>query len=340
MLKQVLLNTGYFVDNSYLDEYLELIQKPFYFSGYSEKHHVIPAVLYGKKYSTQDNKEARRLAESDTNNFVVSLLFKDHCKAHWLLYNCTIGEVKACNARAYILMTGKKLNQLEELSEEEYIKIQKYRDQVMEETDYYWSSEETQVLYDHYSEYSFDELTNILHKPKYCIIAKANNLGLYRPRDRFWSDEDTQWLINNYIKYTRKECANILNKTEASINKKCVTLGLYKPSNVWTEEQDKWLIENYTTHTVTDSAAILNRSYSAVKSRAVKLGLKNPLPETNIREKKKAPSDALKHFRWTPEAEKWLLKNFTDLGIHGCAKYLGVSDNATYRKYFRLTHKE
>lgn len=257
MLKQVLLNTGYFVDNSYLDEYLELIQKPFSFSGYSEKHHVIPAMVYNIRHSIGDRGKARKLADKDPNNFIVDLLFKDHCKAHWLLYSCTTGEVKACNARAYILMTGKRVDNIIELSAKEYDEIQHYRDLIMNEDGYYWSQEETQVLYDHYSDYSFDALINILHKPKYCIIAKANSLGLYRSRDRFWSDEDTQWLIKNYSRYSRKECADLLNKTEASINKKCTTLGLYKPSTVWTEEQNNWLLENYTKYTVSDSAAIL-----------------------------------------------------------------------------------
>ena len=253
MLKQVLLNTGYFVDNSYLDEYLELIQKPFSFSGYSEKHHVIPAVVYSIQYSIEDNREARKKANTDPNNFLVDLLFKDHCRAHWLLYNCTLNEVKACNARAYILMSGKKVMQLEELSAEEYDEIQLYRDQVMEEDDYYWTLEEKQLLYDHYADYSFEKLTKLLHREKQAIIRTANSLGLYRPRDRYWTTEEEQWLINNYINHSRKECADILNKTEAGIHKKCATLGLYKPSAVWTEEQNAWLLENYTKHTVSES---------------------------------------------------------------------------------------
>ena len=336
MLKQVLLDTGYFVDNSYLDEYLELVQKPFSFSGYSEKHHVIPAMVYNIKYSIRDRTKARKLADKDPNNFLVDLLFKDHCKVYWLLYSCTIGEVKACNARAYIFMTGKNLDSIVELSNEEYNEVQAHRDLIMNEDDYYWSQAEIQVLYDHYLDYSFEELTSVLHKPKYCIIAKANRLGLFRPRDRFWSNEDTQWLISNYSKYTRKECADILNKTEASINKKCTTLGLYKPSTAWTEAQNNWLIENYTRHTVSESAAILGRTYNAVRSQAVKLGLKNPITETRIKEKKTVGQ---KRFRWTPETEQWLIQNFSSLGQYGCAKHFGITESAVYNKYMRIKNK-
>lgn len=326
---------GYFVDNSYLDEYLELIQKPFSFSGYSEKHHVIPAMVYNIKHSIGDRARARKLADRDPNNFLVDLLFKDHCKAHWLLYNCTIGEVKAGNARAYVFMTGKKVTQLEELSDDEYDELQQYRNQVIEEDDYYWTMEEKQLLYDHYSDWSFDKLIKHLHREKSAIIRTANSLGLYRPRDRYWATEDEQWLINNYIKYSRKECAALLNKTEASINKKCTLLGLYKPSNAWTEEQNTWLLDNYAKYTVSESAFILGRSYNAVRSQASKLGLKNPITETNIKEKKAV---AEKRFKWTPETEQWLLNNFTTLGIRGCAMQLSLSDSSVYHKYFRLTH--
>lgn len=335
MLKQVLLDTGYFVDNSYLDEYLELIQKPFYFSGYSERHHVIPAMVYNIKYSIRDRCKARKLADKDLNNFLVDLLFKDHCKAHWLLYNCTTGEVKACNARAYILMTGKGDGRLKELTEEEYTEVQQQRDLIMNEDEYYWSLEEVQILYDHYSAYSFDELINILNKPKYCIIAKANKLGLYRPRDRFWTVEDEQWLINNYSKYSRKECADFLNKTEASINKKCTTLKLYKAPTQWTNEQNEWLTKNYSKHTVSESAKILGRSYNAIRSQASKLKLGTPIVEAGGRGKAK---DCEKRFRWTSETEQWLLDNFSTLGIHGCATQLNLSDSSVYHKYFRLTH--
>lgn len=180
MLKQVLLSTGYFVDNSYLDEYLKLIQKPFSFSGYSERHHVIPVVIYKVKYSIEDNCEARKKANTDPDNFLVDLLFKDHCRAHWLLYNCTLNEVKAYNARAYILMTGKKVAQTEELSAEEYAEIQLHRDQVMEEDDYYWTMEEKQLLFKYYAKASFEELINMFGRSREAIIAAANSMGLTR----------------------------------------------------------------------------------------------------------------------------------------------------------------
>lgn len=336
MLKQVLLHTGYFVDNSYLDDYLELIRKPFSFSGYSEKHHFIPAMVYNVKYNLKDRHKARRLANKDTNNFLVDLLFKDHCKAHWLLYNCTTGEVKACNARAYIFMTGKKVEQIAELTAEEYNEVQKCRDLIMDNDDYYWSLEEKRILYDHYTDYSFEELIEALHKPKYCIIAAANRLGLYRSRDRFWTAEDEQWLIDNYHSHSRKECADSLNKTEASINKKCQTLKLYKASITWTKEDDHWLATNYPAYNLDECAEQLNRSYSAVIARLRKLNI----PLTEKTSYTKQHTNKSNRYSWTRESEQWLLDNFAELGIHGCAEHFKLSDSAVYHKYFRLTHNK
>ena len=271
----------------------------------------------------------------DTNNFLVDLLFKDHCKAHWLLYNCTVDEVKACNARAYILMTGKKVEHITELTTEEYCEVQTYRDYIMNEDDYYWSLEEKQLLTKYYPTHSFDELTAIFGRSREAIIGAANLMGLTR---RLWLKEDEEWLIDNYSTHTRKECADFLGKTEASINKKCRTLKLYKEPITWTAEQNEWLINNYANYTPIEAAEILGRTYNAVCCQAKKLGLQAVIHCKNG-EATKARLEVTKRFRWTREAEQWLLDNFAALGIHGCAEHLKLSDSAVYHKYFRLTHK-
>lgn len=332
MLKQVLLNTGYFVDNSYLDEYLELVQKPFSFSGYSEKHHVIPAVVYKVKHGIKDNRKARKLAAKDEGNFLVTLLFKDHCKAHWLLYNCTQGEVKACNARAYIWMTGKKLKETEELSEQEYNLLQQQRDCVMEEDDYYWTQEEKQFLYDHYATAPFEVLTKKLNRRKQTIIRAATLLGLERPTDYYWTPEAEQWLIENHCKYTRVECATYLGTTEASIHKKAKTLGLRRPSTKWTEDEDAWLCANYPVLSLDACSEYLDRSYNAVIARLRKLGI---TINERMNRSKMLTGQSIKH-RWTKEEEQWLLANYSEYGIVGCAEKLGTTQSAVEHKINRL----
>lgn len=49
-IKTVLLQTGAFIDNSYLDKYIELFLTTYNYEGiYTEKHHLIPVSYYKSK---------------------------------------------------------------------------------------------------------------------------------------------------------------------------------------------------------------------------------------------------------------------------------------------------
>ena len=71
-LKQKLLNTGLFLDNKYLDEYLNLMLKNNTNVGYVEKHHILQRSYFKKNKLPIDN--------SDSN--IANLSYRDHCKAH------------------------------------------------------------------------------------------------------------------------------------------------------------------------------------------------------------------------------------------------------------------
>lgn len=95
-LKQKLINTNYFVDNEYLDRYLNLLFDPEIDpKRYSEKHHAIPVALYKLNNEGCGRRKAEKLAKADADNFEVLLLYKDHCLAHYLLYFCTSGKLRA-----------------------------------------------------------------------------------------------------------------------------------------------------------------------------------------------------------------------------------------------------
>ena len=108
-LKETLLAHG-FKDNSYLDEYVELMLNSYGMPskvGCTQKHHVIPVSCYNKTIfdTTLQRKEALRLANSDTNNYKVNLSYPDHIKAHQLLCQCSPTIVqKIHNTTAYTLM--------------------------------------------------------------------------------------------------------------------------------------------------------------------------------------------------------------------------------------------
>lgn len=80
-VKKVLLGTDLFIDNNYLEQYIDLIfteQEP---NQYSEQHHVLPVSYYKHQYNV-DRYAAEKLADTDVNNFTVKLTYMNHCKAH------------------------------------------------------------------------------------------------------------------------------------------------------------------------------------------------------------------------------------------------------------------
>lgn len=233
MLKQVLLDTGFFVDNTYLDQYVVLMEKPFIISGYSELHHKIPAYCYKKKYNLQTRYESTQYADADPLNELVRLPYAEHIRAHWLLSKCSLSKENEFAVTQMVLKildktSIKKTNGeilAEGLTEVEYLEIAELRDELIRCSEFYWSP---------------------------------------------WEEE---WLKANYNKYSRAYCAEYLDKTDASVHKKAMTLRLQKPSTKWTTEEDTWLVVNYPAVNLDACADYLNRSYNAVIARLRKLNI-------------------------------------------------------------------
>lgn len=94
-LKEDLLSTGFFLDNQYLDEYVELVLNnldTIKVIGVTQEHHVIPVFCYSAdKYSITTNKhrrEAVKNANADSINKRIQLTYADHLKAHILMTKC------------------------------------------------------------------------------------------------------------------------------------------------------------------------------------------------------------------------------------------------------------
>lgn len=233
MLKQKLLDTGLFIDNVYLDDYIALITNPFYFSNYTEYHHVIPVYCYKKQYGISDRYLATKKADADINNKLVKLSFADHIKAHWLLSKCSL--VKE-NEFAVYQMTSKIIGMTD---------IRKTNNEILKNG---LTEEEFQYI-------------NLIKED---LVANSNY---------YWSAWEELWLKENYKKYSRKYCAEFLDKTEAGIHKKCQTLKLMKASTKWTDEDDAWLSENYKSLGIVNCSVYLNRSYNSIIARLAKLNL-------------------------------------------------------------------
>lgn len=233
MLKDYLLSLGFFIDNNYLDQYVELMDKPFSNSAYSELHHQVPVYCYKKLFNLKNRYSATKKADSDANNKLVRLSFADHIKAHWLLSKCSCVKENECTV---LYMIGKILdntnikrtnNSIIEngFTQEEFLEINKLKEELIDSSDYYWN------------------------------------------------EEDICWLKTNYSSYSRRYCAEYLNKTEASIHRQCKTLGLKKTSNKWTKEEDTWLQTNYNKYNLDFCVDYLGRSYNAIISRLRKFNI-------------------------------------------------------------------
>lgn len=200
-LKEKLLKTGYFIDNKYLDNYINLVVTPPNTNSldYTEIHHILQ-----KKYFKIINKPIDNSLENK-----VRLLYKDHCKAHYLLYFCTIGKLKTANARAvnkmFSVITKTNTisknfrNSIIELSEKDYIKIQEYVNKIYnDENSEFYTKAELKILENNYSVIPFEDLKKLLPNISAESIMSKANKELHLTAFRTWSDDEIAILKQYY----------------------------------------------------------------------------------------------------------------------------------------------
>lgn len=95
MDKETLLNTGYFIDNNYLDSYLELISKKYPKKNYMEKHHILPRSYFKITKQKIDNSKEN----------IIYLSYYNHILAHYYLSLCTINKLRLANIGAFMMLT-------------------------------------------------------------------------------------------------------------------------------------------------------------------------------------------------------------------------------------------
>lgn len=106
--KEKLLATQDFIDNEYLDKYVDLIDKNFSTDAVSKqtnKHHIIPAYYFRHFDLPIDN--------SDEN--LVNLYYRDHMLAHLYLSGCTEGRNRYWNLYSIFMMSGQRYLAADEL---------------------------------------------------------------------------------------------------------------------------------------------------------------------------------------------------------------------------------
>lgn len=284
-LKEALLNTNLFIDNSYLTDYIELVSNPSSIDGYTERHHVIQVAYYKHLYNC-GREQAERYADSDPNNFVVQLSYKDHCRAHWLLYFCTTDYLKRGNEAAvrYILEVYKKLTSKSksawEFNEKDFELLQEYMNSIVAdpESRYYTEAEE-EILRQYYPEFGLDYCMQFFpNRSKDSVARYAHKLQLKRT-NVFWTPEEEEFLRINYPLYGIKYCMEKLGRTRLMVKCKAnymglVVVNLSKYNRLWTEEELNILKNNYEQFGIEWCTERLpNREKTAVAKKASDLGL-------------------------------------------------------------------
>jgi len=346
LLKQLLVNTYDFIDNNYLDEYIKLVTEKQTFSNYTEKHHIIPVNWYKLKFNCQSRREAERYAKDDKNNILVELLFKDHCKAHYLLYFCTMNEIKYGNAIAYLQMinveaTRDTKKDLPILTAAEYNKLQKDFEQIKNDPDSkFLSDTELQFIKENVQKLGTTKCAEILQRPAGVIIhtAVSNNWMLSGKCQVYWTDTQKQWLKENITKYSRQECAKFLGKTEASVHamEQRLHISGSRISTVkWSSEDDIWLVTNYKLKTIDELIEYLHRSSYAIRARLRTLGITS----VNLKMPKKELTKKSTHKVWTVQDKTWLQDNISRYTVAECAKKLERSTSAVEHMLLRLNIK-
>jgi hypothetical protein len=120
--KKLLLSTGFFEDNSFLDTYLSLIKDKSYQSpivGKTQLHHILP-----RSYYKIINAEVDNSLEN-----VVNLLYVDHIYAHYLLALCTNRELQNSMCIAFWMVSHLRKDEFERLTDADRDTVQKLYEQ-------------------------------------------------------------------------------------------------------------------------------------------------------------------------------------------------------------------
>ena len=319
VLKQKLLNTGLFLDNEYLDEYINLVLSNNITIGYTEKHHILQRNYFKKSGLPLDN--------SPDN--LITLSYCDHCKAHWLLYFCTTGYLKKANEASiryivemYKVLTGKDRNKFE-FNDYDFQLLQSYMTSVVnDENSRYWTEAEVDYLKKNYCGYGTGpKCAKYLNKPINLVNEKARLLGLSKNCPD-WTEAEIEILYKYYPIEGDKVYLRIPLHSKDACRGKAKQLKIRTKNHYWTPDEISILKLNFPLVGPTGCSKLLNRNKTECKHKADRLGL----IYTNNPQKV-----------WTDEKLKLLLEN-KDAGISKLIQILGLSRGCIYKKLKEISN--
>lgn len=319
VLKQKLLNTGLFLDNEYLDEYINLVLSNNITVGYTEKHHILQRNYFKKSGLPVDN--------SPDN--LITLSYCDHCKAHWLLYFCTTGYLKKANEASiryivemYKVLTGKDRNKFE-FNDSDFQLLQSYMTSIVnDENSRYWTEAEVDYLKKNYCGYGTGpKCAKYLNKPINLVNEKARLLGLSKNCPD-WTEAEIEILYKYYPIEGDKVYLRIPLHSKDACRGKAKQLKIRTKNHYWTPDEISILKLNFPLVGPAGCSKLLNRNKTECKHKADRLGL----IYTNNPQKV-----------WTDEKLKLLLEN-KDVGISKLIQILGISRGCIYKKLKEISN--
>ena len=319
VLKQKLLNTGLFLDNEYLDEYINLVLSNNITIGYTEKHHILQRNYFKKSGLPLDN--------SPDN--LITLSYCDHCKAHWLLYFCTTDYLKKANEASiryivemYKVLTGKDRNKFE-FNDYDFQLLQSYMTSIVnDENSRYWTEAEVDYLKKNYCGYGTGpKCAKYLNKPINLVNEKARLLGLSKNCPD-WTEAEIEILYKYYPIEGDKVYLRIPLHSKDACRGKAKQLKIRTKNHYWTPDEISILKLNFPLVGPTGCSKLLNRNKTECKHKADRLGL----IYTNNPQKV-----------WTDEKLKLLLEN-KDAGISKLVQILGLSRGCIYKKLKEISN--
>ena len=319
VLKQKLLNTGLFLDNEYLDEYINLVLSNNITVGYTEKHHILQRNYFKKSGLPVDN--------SPDN--LITLSYCDHCKAHWLLYFCTTGYLKKANEASiryivemYKVLTGKDRNKFE-FNDSDFQLLQSYMTSIVnDENSRYWTEAEVDYLKKNYCGYGTGpKCAKYLNKPIKLVNEKARLLGLSNNCPD-WTETEIEILYKYYPIEGDKVYLRIPLHSKDACRGKAKQLKIRTKNHYWTPDEISILKLNFPLVGPAGCSKLLNRNKTECKHKADRLGL------IYINNPQKV---------WTDEKLKLLLEN-KDAGISKLMQILGLSRGCIYKKLKEISN--
>lgn len=267
-LKQKLLATGYFIDNQFLDDYLQLVLFSDNNTFYTEAHHILPRSYFKLVNLKCDNSESN----------LVKLSYFNHCKAHFLLANCTVLQLRHSNILSLRIMTKSKRAKLEYLNEAELDQVKIYNDN----NSLFWRPEENAIIIEKYPTMGTACIKYLPDRTKRAIKCQAKKLGIKFDFEnsanmKRYSKEENEFLIKNYAFLGIRKCAEILNrpyqsvKSHAAKTLKIAAVGAPE----WSESEITILVKLYPIYGAEALTEYLpGRNALAIRKKAHRLGIK------------------------------------------------------------------